>query len=363
MFAPLAARILVVDDEEFITEIVALWLEAEGHDCATSRSAQEVLRRPDLASFDLVISDINMLGMTGIDLFAELRQRDPELAVILATAVDDRETAIRALHDGAYGYMIKPLYENEVIIAVENALERRRLQLLSNSYHHKLERTVERRTEEIRRGREEISLLLVAASEFRDSDTGKHVRRMGLYAEALARALGWGDAATEDMRLAAPMHDIGKIGIPDKILLKPDRLTDEEFEAIKEHVAIGARLLGSSDVPLLRLASEIAESHHEKWDGSGYPHGRQGEDIPASARLVAITDVYDALTHDRVYRPALAESAAIAIMYRGRASHFDPTMFDVFMRLLPEIRRIRSRIGSTNDELVASLARKECGVR
>ena len=350
-----AARILVVDDEYFITEIVSCWLASEGHRCTMASGGEDALRLLSHESYDLVISDINMPGMTGIELFHKVRELHPDVAMILATAVDDRETAIQALHQGAYGYMIKPLDGDEVLIAAENALERRRLQLLSNDYHRKLEQEVRDRTEEIHQTREEISLLLVAASEFRDLDTGTHVRRIGLYAEALATALGWSPEAAEEMRLAAPMHDIGKIGVPDRILLKPGRLTDDEFEAIKEHVDIGARLLRSSDVPLLGRAREIAQSHHEKWDGSGYPQGRSGEEIPASARLVAIADVYDALTHDRVYRPALCEAEAIEIMQRGRGSHFDPMMFDVFLQLLPEIREIRQQITSVDSDLLETL--------
>lgn len=340
--SPSRPTVLIVDDERFVTEIVSRWLEAAGYRCLKAANGPQALRAVEEQPVDLVISDINMPGMTGLELLPEIKLRSSDIAVIMATAVDDRRTAIRALQLGAYGYLIKPLDENEVIINVASGLDRRRLEMIGREYKTQLEREVRERTQQIRRAREEISLLLVTASEFRDAQTGTHVRRMGLYAEALARALGWGREAAEDMRLAAPMHDVGKIGVPDRILLKPGRLTDEEFDAVKRHAEIGAQILSGSEVELVRLAGKIAHAHHEKWDGSGYPMGLKGEAIPAAARLVAITDVYDALVHDRCYRPALAEEEALAIMQRGRGSHFDPHMFDVFLNLLPEIRRIRS---------------------
>jgi putative two-component system response regulator len=337
----IAARILVVDDERFVTDVLRRWLECEGHSCAAAASAEEALARLEEEPFDLVVSDIGMPGMSGLELLLEIGHRHPTVAVLMQTAVDDRGTAIAALRQGAFGYLIKPLDEQEVVIAVAGALERRRLRLLERDYRDQLELAVRDRTEEIRRAREEISLLLVTVSEFRDVDTGAHVRRMGLYAEALARALGWDDAMVEQLRLAAPMHDVGKIAVPDAILLKPGRLSSDEFEEIKRHAEVGARILSGTDLPLLHLARDIARGHHERWDGTGYPDGLRGQDIPAAARLVAVVDVYDALTNDRVYRSALAETESLELMRAGRGTHFDPQIFDTFVEILPELRRIR----------------------
>ncbi len=339
-------RILVVDDEVYITEILARWLEAAGYSCERAHSAEEALSLLAADRFELVVSDVMMPGMSGIELLEQVRAEHRDLAMIMATAVDDRSTAISTLRLGAYGYLIKPLDEDDVVINVAQALERRRLHMLDRQYQSQLEQEVRDRTNEIRQVREEVSLMLVSVSEFRDMDTGAHVRRMGLYAEALAVELGWGREIADDLRLVAPMHDVGKIGVPDSVLLKPGRLTDEEFEVIKGHASIGASILNRHDLPLLDLAGEIALSHHERWDGSGYPHGRVGESIPRAARLVAIVDVYDALVHDRVYRAALPEEEAIAIMKKGRGSHFDPAIFDVFVELLPDLRRIRQQVGS-----------------
>lgn len=338
-------RVLVVDDEPCITELLSRWLEETGgYRCDVAHGAEEALELLPSRQHDLLISDVMMPGMSGLELLELAKSRRPDLAVLMATGVDDRRTAVRALQLGAYGYLLKPFGEAEVIINVANALERRRLHLLDTEYKLRLEKEVREKNSEVGRVREEACLMLVTASEFRDRETGAHVRRMGLYSEALAIGLGWGRAAADDMRLAAPMHDVGKIGVPDDILLKPGRLTEGEFEVVKRHAAIGARILSGSNVSLLQLAQQIARSHHERWDGSGYPEGRAGEAIPAPARLVAIVDVYDALVHDRVYRAALPEDEALRIMTKGRGSHFDPQMFDIFFERLPEMRRIRRSV-------------------
>jgi len=167
---------------------------------------------------------------------------------------------------------------------------------------------------------------------------------MGQYAAAITRGLGWREDDVRNIRLAAPMHDIGKIGIPDSILLKPGRLSEAEFEAVKTHTVIGAKMLDGSRIPLLSLARDIALGHHEKWDGKGYPEGLRGAAIPASARVVAVCDVYDALVSDRVYRPAMAEEDALFIMRQSRESHLDPEALDVFLHMLPEFRGIRGKV-------------------
>jgi putative two-component system response regulator len=178
----------------------------------------------------------------------------------------------------------------------------------------------------------------------RDDETGSHARRIGLYAATLAEDVGWKPEAVENIRLAAPMHDLGKIGIPDSVLQKPGPLTSDEFGLMQRHSEIGARILGGSGVPALKMAAQIAQSHHEKWDGSGYPAGLAGVAIPESARIVAIVDAYDALVHDRVYRPALTEEKAVLTMAEARGTHFDPGLLDRFIHLLPEMRRIREQV-------------------
>ncbi len=193
----------------------------------------------------------------------------------------------------------------------------------------------------MRRREEEIALRLVSATEHRDAETGAHIRRIGLYSEIIAAERGWGADAAEEIRLAAPMHDVGKIGIPDHILRKPGSLTRQEFVVIESHTTMGAAILAGSSIPLLRLACEIALTHHERWDGSGYPEGLAGDRIPEAGRIVAVADVYDALVHTRIYRPALPEDQALGIMHRARRRHFDPDVFDAFLRVLPQLRKVR----------------------
>jgi CHASE1-domain containing sensor protein len=207
-------------------------------------------------------------------------------------------------------------------------------------YAQEWEEKVHEQTLDIRRAEEEVIYRLVSASQWRDEETGTHIRRSGLFSEALAKAAGWGTAEAEVLRQAAPMHDVGKIGIPDAILRKPGKLTPEEFEVMKTHTVIGALILEGSSVPLLQMAREIALNHHERWDGDGYPAGLAGQNIPESARIVAIADVYDALTHDRVYRPALPRDEALTIMQQGMGTHFDPRLLAHFLAILPEIDRI-----------------------
>lgn len=338
------ARILIVDDEPYICQILSRVLSSEGYSCETGSNGEAAIQLLEKETFHLMISDIMMPGMSGMDLLAFVKTVYPNLAVIMLTAVDDRKTAVEALEFGAYGYLIKPFDKTDILINVTNALERRRLALLSKRYEQDLEEKVRERTREVKEREEEIVFRLLSAMGHRDDETGSHARRIGLYAATLAEDVGWETEAVENIRLAAPMHDLGKIGICDSVLQKPGPLTGEEFALMQKHSEIGARILGDSDVPVLKMAAQIALSHHEKWDGSGYPQGLAGEAIPESARIVAIVDAYDALVHDRVYRRALSEEKAIATLTDGRGSHFDPRLLDRFMGLLPEMRHIRENV-------------------
>ncbi len=223
----------------------------------------------------------------------------------------------------------------------QSLLQAARENLLSQEV---LEREVSKRTEEIR-GRElEIAERLIYAAGFRDEETGAHIRRIGFYAAVIARAIGWNALAVDDIQIAAPMHDIGKIGIADKILKKPGRLTDEEFNIMRTHASIGREMLSGSSVSMLNIAADIAGSHHERWDGSGYPDGLKGEEIPVAARIVAIVDVYDALVHQRVYKAAFEEDVALYMMQEEVGSHFDPNLYQVFLDNIDEMRAIRNQV-------------------
>ncbi len=215
--------------------------------------------------------------------------------------------------------------------------------LLSNE---RLEEEVRRRTADIRNREEEVALRLLSAAECRDDETGAHIRRIGFYSVVLAKKLGWTIEEIDHIRIASTMHDIGKIGIPDSVLLKPGKLSDDEYEIMKQHPVIGGKMLADSKARMINMAHEIALCHHEKWDGSGYPQGLTGSEIPLSARIVAIADVYDALVHKRVYKPAIAEIASLNIMKESKGQHFDPDLFDLFLDSLDDFREIALYDGS-----------------
>jgi len=344
---PQAAHILIADDEFAVCNVVRRCLETEGHQCDVAHDGREALRKLSESRYDLLITDIMMPNLSGMSLLAEVRKAHPTLGVIILTALDDRQIAMPALRMGAYGYMIKPFDQNELLINVAGALERTRLMRLKEQYEQELEERVRERTSRIREREAEITVRLAYAAEHRDLETGAHIRRIGLFAGLLAEARGWSPEAVEDIRLAAPMHDIGKIGVPDHILLKPGKLTPEEFDLVKRHAEIGAKILEGSNVPLVRMARDIALYHHERWDGTGYPHALAGEAIPEAARIVGIVDVYDALTSPRIYRAAFSEDVAVATMREERGKHFEPALLDCFLELLPDLRAAREKVGHT----------------
>jgi HD-GYP domain-containing protein (c-di-GMP phosphodiesterase class II) len=222
----------------------------------------------------------------------------------------------------------------------QHQLQKARENLLTQE---QLELEVLKRMGQIKHREAVIALRLITAACFRDQETGSHIRRIGLYSAEMGRALGWSSAQIDDITLAAPMHDIGKIGIADKILLKPGKLTPDEFEVMKRHAQIGAEMLGGSGISMLDCAAEIASCHHEKWNGRGYPKGLEGEDIPETARIVAIVDVYDALSHKRVYKKGFSEQETFDLMDEMAGEHLDPSLYRVFMSIIGKIRLIREQ--------------------
>ncbi len=337
-------RVLIVGDEPHVAALLEKNLCGNVGVCQRAEHGEEAMEQLNRHAFDLVVSDIGMPGTTAIDLVTFITGNHPDTAVVLITGLEHRERAIAAIQLGAFGYILKPCSDDELLIIAANALERRRLGLVAKAFEEELGREVSHRIREVAEEKEEILFRLVSAMQYRDDESAAHICRIGLYSAAIARERGYGAEQVDLMRLAAPMHDIGKIGIPDSILRKPARLTDEEFEVIKKHTIIGGQILESSDAPVVQLGREIALGHHEKWDGSGYPQGLAHEAIPESARIVAIADVYDVLTHDRVYKPRFTESQALDIMAGVRGSHFDPDVFDTFLKSLPAIRSISDEV-------------------
>ena len=331
-------RVLVVDDEEPVRRMIARMVTSGGEwDCETAADAAEARMLLARRGFSLVICDVNMPGESGTDLTRWIREHHPDVAVLMATGIDDPQLAQSVLELGAYGYLVKPFKRHEVQINVANALGRRRLELENRDHRALLEQRVEERTQELRRSREETIRRLSLAIEFRSRETGEHVERIGNGAAVIARRLRLNPGRCELIRLAAPLHDVGKIGISDEILLKPEPLTPAERKRMENHAEIGYRLLTGSGSDLLETAATIAWTHHERWDGIGYPRKLAGEAIPIEGRITAVMDVFDALTHDRVYRPAMTLDRALEIIRDGRKRHFDPGVVDAFLATLDEL--------------------------
>ncbi len=349
-------KILIVDDEKPIRELISQIVKREGYECKTASCVDEALDLLVLNNYSLVVSDINMPGKTGIDLLNSIRKIYPDLAVIMATAVDDRKVAIHTLEQGAYAYIIKPFARNELLISVANAIRRRELEIYNKRYSEELETLVQERTQklqnaelEIRESQEETIYRLAKAAEFRDNETAQHTIRMGHYCSVLAHQTGLEEIFCERVRLASPLHDVGKIGISDSILLKPGRLTKDEFETIKLHSEIGYRILGESKSILLNLGASIALTHHEKYDGSGYPNGQVGEEIPIEGRIAAVCDVFDALTSDRVYKSAMSTEKALEIIKEGSGTHFDEVLVGNFLDCISDILVLKAKFADTNN--------------
>jgi putative two-component system response regulator len=336
-------RILIVDDERQIRGVIAAIVEMEGYHFSLAEDAESALVKLGQQHFDLLISDINMKAMSGVELLSVALQRYPDLAVIMVTGVDDRGTAIETLRMGAYGYVTKPFQANELIINIANALRRRQLEIENRRHREELEILIEERTRELFQSREESIYILSKAAEFRDNETAKHTIRMGHSSAQLARISGLPEPFCRRIQIAAPLHDVGKIGISDTILLKPGKLTTEEFAKMKTHCEIGYRILSESTSDILSLGAEIALNHHEKYDGSGYPNGLSGDEIPITGRIAAICDVFDALTTERVYKKAIPADQALQIMIEGGGFHFDPHLLHHFLQNFEIFAAIRGR--------------------
>lgn len=337
------ATILVVDDDATIRELTGRWLLAEGYRPLYARNAAEAWETLQFMEVDLAIFDVRLPDESGLRLLSRTLERFPELPILMMTASMRTSVAVEALTAGAYGYLIKPVRQEELALQVARGLDRARTLAERRAYAASLEARVRRQTRQVRRAQEETIRRLSTATMCRDEETGAHVVRTGLFSEALARAAGWSADDAERIRFAAPMHDIGKIGIPDAILRKSGKLSFEEYEIMKTHTTIGASILEGSQSPILRLARTIAQHHHERWDGSGYPCGLAAKRIPEAARIVAIVDVYDALTHDRVYRPAMSVENALRTMREQEGAHFDPKLLQTFFSVIPSIQDLAER--------------------
>ena len=330
------ARILIVDDEDVNVEFLQRILTRAGfariESTTDSRQAADlyVQHRPDL-----ILLDLHMPHLSGLEVMDQLNEiAEASYLPILILSGDLTPEARRdALSRGAKDFVNKPFQQDELLLRIKTLLETRLLYIQIQSQNQLLEAKVRERTRELVEAQIEIIERLAIAAEFRDDNTGQHTQRVGQMSSLLARQLGLPDSQVSLIARAAPLHDVGKIGVPDTILLKMGKLTPAEFEVVKQHTTIGARILSGGKFPLLRLAEEIAFAHHERWDGDGYA-GIRGHDIPLAGRIVAVADVFDALTQQRPYKPAWPVAEAIAEIDRQRERQFDPGVVDAFLRVV-----------------------------
>lgn len=340
------ARLLIVDDEPVNLKLLERLLHSQGYqNLVLISNPREVVGQYQHARPDLILLDITMPGMDGYEVMAALRAlEDPLLPpVVILTAQNDKEFMLKGLAAGARDFIAKPFDRNELLMRVRNLLEAQLAHRLMHDQAAVLQQMVKERTAELERTRLQVIRRLGVAAEYRDEETGSHILRMSYCCVLLAQALGWDENACDLIMNASPMHDIGKIGIPDAILRKPGRLDPEEWEVMKTHASIGGQLLEGDDSPLMRMARDIARSHHEKWDGSGYPDGLAGEQIPLAARIASLADVFDALTSPRPYKQAWPVDRATALIREQAGVQFDPVLVDVFMQKLPEVLQLRER--------------------
>jgi putative two-component system response regulator len=355
-----SARILAVDDEPANLKLLSLMLRTEGyHQIELVQDPREVLGRYQAVRPDIILLDINMPHLDGYGVMAQLEALGEPLRppIVVLTAQSGEDFLLRALQGGASDFLSKPFNRRELLARVRNTLLAYLAQRFLSDQKSELERMVEQRTRELRQSRLDIVRRLGRASEFRDNETGHHILRMSHASALLARHAGWSPAQCELMLDASPMHDVGKIGIPDGILLKPGPLTADEREIMQTHTTLGGELLSGSDNELLELGRTIALTHHEKWDGTGYPNGLAGQDIPQAGRIVAIADVFDALTSARPYKRAWAVPDAVRYMTDNAGKHFDPQLTPLFVTLVPEIEIIRARFAEPDLSMSEELAR------
>ncbi|WP_415519492.1 MAG: HD domain-containing phosphohydrolase [Desulfovibrio aminophilus] len=351
-------KILVVDDEAVNRDVMSGLLRSFGHEPLVADSgltALEMLRE----GVDIVLLDAMMPFMDGYELVRVIRAdpRHADIPLVMVTALAAKEDRLRAVEAGCTDFISKPIDATELRIRMTSLLRLKSYLDEVKVYQARLEQMVDEQTRALRlavenlndtqqaavRAHRETLHKLAAAAEFKDQNTGQHIVRMSRYSALLASRLGLPPSEVEMVLHGSPMHDIGKIGVPDSVLLKPDKLNAGEWEAMKTHTVIGARILESASSQLLETGRIIAESHHEKWDGSGYPHGLSGEDIPLYGRICAVADVFDALTSRRPYKDAMTNAEALGIMNMGRGKHFDPVIYDLFIKNFDAIVTIQRR--------------------
>ena len=368
-----AARVLAVDDESAACRLLCLILAAPAFQCTTARNGEEALIALQRERFDAVISDLHVPGMSGMELLTEVRRCHPHVAFLVTTGVDDVDVGVQAMRSGADDYLVKPLRDSAVLASLENALHKRQLEQQIEHYRQHLEEMVAERTgqlqralQQIERSYEDTLQALGAAIDLRDNETAGHSQRVCRYSLEIARAMGWSDKQLKSLARGAYLHDIGKLGVPDGILLKPGPLTEEERKLMQRHAQMGFDVV--KDIPFLADAAEIILMHHEQYGGGGYPRGLKREEILPGARIFAVADTLDAITSDRPYHCASSFDSARETIRRLSGSQFDPQIVDAFLKIRediwPTIARNQRQIAALSPKLRESgtLRRLSLGV-
>jgi len=338
----LKKRILCVDDDPANLDLLEAILSQKNYMVLRAKGGAEALEIMNAQSVDLVLLDVMMPGINGFEVCRIIKNNPVmnHIPVVMVTVLADKQSRLQGLEAGANDFLSKPVDSIELLARTKNLLRIKEFDDFLKDHNKILTIRVAEKTQELRESFIDSIYRLTRAAEYRDDDTACHIQRTGHYTRLLAKEIGCSDSDVDTFFYASPMHDIGKIGVPDAILLKPGKLTAEEFKIMKTHTTIGGQILGGSHFRMLQMAHDIAVSHHEKWNGKGYPNGLAGENIPLVGRILAVVDVFDALSHDRVYHKAETEEEVVRIMGEGRGSHFDRKLFDLFIELLPKIRAI-----------------------
>ena len=345
------ALIYVVDDEAHNIRLLDRMLRKHGYtniSCAQEATTlEEMVSRqlPDLLLLDLHLPQIS--GLELLDRLEILRTSNPPVPVLVLTGDSRTDVRRAALQKGARDFVNKPFDPPEVLCRIRNLLETRVSQCLLLRQNSNLEQVVQKRTAQLQESQMDLMRRLAVAAEYRDDQTGLHIGRVSRYSALLGRAMGLDEDECERLLHASQLHDIGKIGIPDSILLKNGKLDPQEWETMKTHVLLGGKILQNGTCPLVRLAEQIALTHHERWDGRGYPAGIMGEDIPLVGRIVSVADVFDALTSERPYKRAWSVPDAVAEIVKNRGGQFDPTVVDRFVEILPDLLQVGEDLGNT----------------
>jgi len=339
------AKILIVDDQPANVTLIEKMLDIDGYiNVLSTTDPTQVEAIYMEQNSDLILLDLNMPVMDGYQVLTKIREVDPDYPpIIVLTAQSDRESRIKALELGARDFLAKPFDRVELMTRIRNMLEVRIMTKAMKNQNKILDGMVKERTKELNHTRLEVIRRLGRAAEYRDDMTGYHIIRMSRYSQLLALAAGMDEKGAEVLLNASPMHDIGKIGIPDNVLLKPGKLDPEEWKIMQTHVDIGVEILSGSNSALMDMAAEVAQNHHEKWDGSGYPCALTGEDIPLTGRVVALADVFDALTTERPYKNAWPIEKAVEFLKDQSGKHFEPRLVELFIVILPDILAIREQ--------------------